>query len=105
VATGSVGFNDTPFGAACGRRRFPHGVTGEVLEGIGCEPFVFQGFGGCDEVRVYFGFHYLIGRQLPGGPHSFLWSLPENSSFDEVRGTLAVGWNVDRLESVSVPSA
>ncbi len=57
MRAGTVGFNDTPFGAASGRRRLPHRVTGEVLEGVGGEPFVFQGFGGCDQVGVGFGLH------------------------------------------------
>ena len=57
MGTSPVWFNDTALCAACGRRRFPHGLAGEVLEGIGCEPFVFQGFGCCDQVGVNFGFH------------------------------------------------
>ncbi len=72
MRAGTVGFNDTPFGAASGRCRFPHGVTGEVLEGSGCKPFVFKSFGGCDEVGVNFGFHYLnrasITRRTPQFP-------------------------------------
>ena len=95
MAASSVGFNYTPFGAASGRRRLPHGVTGELLKGVGGEPFDFQGFGGCDEVGIYFGFHYLnrasIARrslQLPEGKRG-------KSSFDEVRCTLSMGGDVD----------
>ena len=42
------------------------------------------------------------GINCPQNPRSFHpVDSPENSSFDEVTSTLSMGWNVDRLETVS----
>ena len=69
MGTGPVGFDYASLGAASGRCGFPHGITGELLECVGGEPFVFKGLGGCDSVGVVgCGFHSLYGHQLPAEP-------------------------------------
>lgn len=98
VGASPVGFNYTPFGATSGRRCVKHGVAGEGLEGVRGEPFILEGFGCGDSVRVLFGgFHWFnrasIARyslQLPEGKRG-------KSGFNEVTSTLAVGRNVHRL--------
>ena len=46
-------------------------------------------------------FIILYGHQLPAEPTGSPMDPPENSSFDEVTSTLAMGWNVNGLESAA----
>lgn len=58
------------------------------------------------QVFGFNGLHVFNGRQLPAEPTEFYpMDPPDNSGFEKMRGTLSVGWNVDRLETVSVPGA
>ena len=96
VGASPVGFNYTPFGATSGRRCVKHGVAGEGLEGVRGEPFILEGFGCGDSVRVVgLGFHSLYGHQLPAEPTGYPMDSPENSGFDEVNRSIAVGGNMD----------
>ena len=100
MAACAVGFHDAPFDTTSGCCGFPQGVSNELLEGVGCEPFIGQSFGCCDEVGVLFcGFHWFnrasIARyslQLPEGKRG-------KSGFNEVTSTLAVGRNPHVFQS------
>jgi len=105
MRAGTVGFNDASLEAASGRRSFPERISDELLEVGGGEACVGQSFGGCDEVGVYFGFHYLNRASIARRTPQFPVESPGKSGFNEVTSTLSVGWNVDRLETITVPSA
>jgi hypothetical protein len=80
----SIGFHDASLEATSGRRSFPERISDELFKVCGSEACVGESFGGCDQVGVGFGFHYLnrasIARrslQLPEGNRGKL-------SFNEV---------------------
>jgi hypothetical protein len=84
VGTSPVGFYNAPFGTTGGRRCVPHSVTGEGLQafrGVG-KPFILEGFGCADSVRVALrSFHWFKRASIARRTHGVApMDSPENSS-------------------------
>jgi len=88
MGTSPVGFDHTPFGAACGRCGFPHGITGEGLEALRCigKPLILEGFGCADSVGVVgFDFHNFKRASIARRTHAFAWARRGIQAWDSMK--------------------
>ena len=74
MGTSPIGFDYASFGTASGRRCVKQGIAGESLEALRCigKPFIFQGFGCADSVRVMgFDFHNFAWASIARATYPF----------------------------------